>query len=86
MEHGTSPGERFPFSRRWRGASRTTAIHGFLLRQRVLERSCTACHSGDKPRVHFRLDSRDALLKGGYSGAAAILPGRGSTSIRAQAV
>ena len=28
----------------------------------LLERSCVGCHSGGKPRGHFRVDSRDALL------------------------
>jgi hypothetical protein len=46
----------------------------------LLERSCVGCHSGDKPRGHFRLDSRDALLQGGESGAAAIVPGHGEKS------
>jgi ankyrin repeat protein len=46
----------------------------------LLERSCTACHSGDKPRGHFRLDGRDAILKGGASGAAAVVPGHSETS------
>src|SRR5262249_12575421 len=41
----------------------------------LLERSCVACHSGEKPRSHFRLDGRDAFLQGGASGAAAIVPG-----------
>jgi hypothetical protein len=41
----------------------------------LLERSCVACHSGDKPRSLFRLDGRDAVLKGGASGKAAIVPG-----------
>jgi hypothetical protein len=40
----------------------------------LLERSCVACHSGDKPRGRFRVDGREALLKGGESGAAAIVP------------
>jgi hypothetical protein len=46
----------------------------------LLERSCVACHSGDKPRGHFRVDGRDALLKGGASGAAAIVPGHSEKS------
>src|SRR5262249_54484663 len=37
----------------------------------LLERSCVACHSGEKPRGLFRVDCRDALLKGGASGQAA---------------
>jgi hypothetical protein len=46
----------------------------------LLERSCVACHSGEKPRSLFRIDSRDAILKGGASGAAAIVPGQSETS------
>jgi hypothetical protein len=39
-----------------------------------------ACHSGKKPRGHFRIDGRDALLQGGESGAAAIVPGHSEKS------
>jgi ankyrin repeat protein len=46
----------------------------------LLEHSCTACHSGEKPRGLFRIDGRDALLKGGASGEAAIVPGHSETS------
>jgi hypothetical protein len=46
----------------------------------LLERSCSACHSGEKPRGLFRIDGRDALLKGGASGAAAIVPGHSEKS------
>jgi ankyrin repeat protein len=41
----------------------------------LLERSCVACHTGEKPRGLFRIDGRDAVLKGGASGAPAIVPG-----------
>jgi hypothetical protein len=47
----------------------------------LLERSCAACHSGDRPRGLFRVDGRDALLKGGASGAAAVVPGLGEKSL-----
>jgi hypothetical protein len=47
----------------------------------LLERSCAACHSGKKPRGLFRIDARDALLKGGASGEAAIVPGRSEKSL-----
>jgi hypothetical protein len=40
----------------------------------LLERSCVACHSGEKPRGLFRIDGRDAILTGGASGVAAIVP------------
>src|SRR5262249_55971705 len=46
----------------------------------LLERSCAGCHSGEKPRGLFRIDCRDALLKGGASGAAAIVPGHSEKS------
>jgi ankyrin repeat protein len=46
----------------------------------LLERSCVACHSGAKPRGLFRIDGRDAILKGGASGAAALVPGHSEKS------
>src|SRR5262249_21760981 len=46
----------------------------------LLERSCVACHSGDKPRGRFHIDGRDAMLKGGASGEAAIVPGHSEKS------
>jgi ankyrin repeat protein len=46
----------------------------------LLERSCAACHSGEKPRGLFRVDGRGALLKGGASGEAALVPGHSEKS------
>jgi hypothetical protein len=46
----------------------------------LLERSCVACHSGGKPRGLFRIAGRDAILKGGASGEAAIVPGHSEKS------
>jgi ankyrin repeat protein/mono/diheme cytochrome c family protein len=46
----------------------------------LLERSCAACHSGEKPRGLFRIDGRDAMLEGGASGEAAIVPGHSEKS------
>jgi Planctomycete cytochrome C/Ankyrin repeats (3 copies)/Ankyrin repeat len=46
----------------------------------LLERSCIACHRGEKPRGLFRVDDRDTILKGGASGAAAIVPGHSEKS------
>jgi ankyrin repeat protein/mono/diheme cytochrome c family protein len=46
----------------------------------LLERSCVVCHSGEKPRSLFRLDGRDAILRGGASGVAAIVPGHSEKS------
>jgi ankyrin repeat protein len=46
----------------------------------LLERSCVACHSGKKPRGGLRIESRQAILQGGQSGAAAIVPGNSERS------
>jgi ankyrin repeat protein len=46
----------------------------------LLERSCVVCHSGEKPRGLFRIDGRDAILKGGASGEEAIVPGHSEKS------
>jgi hypothetical protein len=46
----------------------------------MLERSCAECHTGNKPRGSFRIDSRDGILKGGASGEAAINPGHSENS------
>jgi hypothetical protein len=46
----------------------------------LLEHSCAGCHSGVEPRGLFRVDGRDALLKGGASGEAAIVPGHSEMS------
>jgi hypothetical protein len=46
----------------------------------LFERSCVGCHSGPTPRSSFRVDSREALLKGGDSGSAAIVPGHSDQS------
>jgi hypothetical protein len=47
----------------------------------LLERSCVACHGPDKQRSKFRLDSRDALLKGGNTGTAVVVPGKSAQSV-----
>jgi ankyrin repeat protein len=46
----------------------------------LLERSCIACHGPDKQRSSFRLDSREALLKGGNTGSAVVVPGKSTQS------
>jgi hypothetical protein len=46
----------------------------------LLERSCAGCHSGEEPRGLFRVDGRDALLKGGASGEAAVVAGHSEMS------
>jgi hypothetical protein len=46
----------------------------------LLERSCAGCHGGSKPRGLFRVDGREAILKGGASGEPAIVPGHSENS------
>jgi hypothetical protein len=46
----------------------------------LLERSCITCHGADKQRSNFRVDSLAALLKGGNSGSAAVVPGKSAQS------
>ncbi|HEY1186842.1 MAG TPA: PSD1 and planctomycete cytochrome C domain-containing protein [Gemmata sp.] len=41
----------------------------------VLVEKCLSCHGAEKPKGGLRLDTRDALLKGGNSGAA-VVPGK----------
>ena len=52
----------------------TTDIHP------ILAKRCLGCHSGEKPRGLFRIVARDAILKGGASGEAAIVPGHSEKS------
>jgi ankyrin repeat protein len=52
----------------------------------ILERSCAQCHSGEKPKSKFSVESREAILKGGESKEAAILPGQSGRSPLVQVV
>lgn len=47
----------------------------------LLERSCVGCHGGEKPAGLLRVDHREALLKGGESGTAAVVPGQSLQSL-----
>ncbi len=46
----------------------------------IFEKSCVKCHSGDKPKGKFRIDSLATAIKGGESGDAAIIPGNSAKS------
>src|SRR4051812_45281139 len=46
----------------------------------ILERSCAQCHSGEKPKGKFSVETREAILKGGDSKEAAIFPGHSGSS------
>src|SRR5256885_14724873 len=45
----------------------------------LFDRSCISCHGPEKPKSGFRLDSREATLRGGDNGKA-ILPGDSANS------
>ena len=49
--------------------------------QPILEAHCHACHGSQVQMGGLRLDNRSSLLKGGKSGAAAIVPGKSSESL-----
>jgi hypothetical protein len=46
----------------------------------LFELSCVGCHSGVRPRGLFHIDGREAILNGGASGEAAIVPGHSEKS------
>jgi hypothetical protein len=46
----------------------------------ILERSCIQCHGPERPKSGYRLTTREAALKGGESGEAAMIPGDSANS------
>ena len=48
--------------------------------QPLLERSCLACHSGQRPKGGFQVTDRVALLQGGNRGEPAVVPGKPDAS------
>ncbi len=46
----------------------------------LLEVSCLKCHGAEKPKSKYRVDSREAFIKGGESEAAAVVPGKSAES------
>jgi len=67
-------------------ASASAADTFFELKIRpVLMGKCFKCHGGDKVSSKLRIDSRDALIKGGDSGPA-IAPGNPKASLLLQAI
>jgi len=47
----------------------------------ILQESCFKCHTGARPKSRFVVETRDALLKGGRSGDAPLIPGKSSESL-----
>jgi len=48
--------------------------------QPILERSCTACHSGERAKGGLALTDRAALLRGGARGEPVVVPGQPESS------
>src|SRR5688572_21453091 len=46
----------------------------------LLENSCLKCHGAEKPKSKYRVDSREAFIKGGDSEEAAVVPGKSEKS------
>ena len=46
----------------------------------LLEKSCLKCHGPEKPKSKYRVDSLQAMIKGGESGEAAIIAGKSEKS------
>ena len=46
----------------------------------LLENSCLKCHGAEKPKSKYRVDSREAFIKGGESDEAAVVPGKSEKS------
>jgi hypothetical protein len=46
----------------------------------LLEKACIKCHGAEKPKSKYRVDSREAMIKGGESEEAAIIPGKSEKS------
>jgi hypothetical protein len=46
----------------------------------MLDKSCVKCHSGDKPKSKYRMDTLATVIKGGESGDAAVVPGHSDKS------
>ncbi len=68
-------------------ASADEAEHFFETRIRpVLIEKCFKCHGGDKVSSELRVDSRDALLKGGEYGQPSIVPGKPEESLLIDAI
>jgi len=48
--------------------------------QPILKESCLTCHGETKPKSKYRVDSREAFLKGGSSDEAAVVAGQSAKS------
>jgi mono/diheme cytochrome c family protein len=46
----------------------------------LFEKSCAKCHSGDKPKGKYKMDTVANIVKGGSSGDASVIPGNSAKS------
>jgi Planctomycete cytochrome C len=46
----------------------------------MVEKSCSKCHGAEKPKGKFRVDSKEAFIKGGESDEKAVVAGKSSES------
>lgn len=46
----------------------------------LFETSCLKCHGAEKPKSKYRVDSREAAIKGGKSAEAAVIAGKSEKS------
>ena len=46
----------------------------------LVETSCLKCHTGEKPKAKYRMDTRETFIKGGSSGDPAVVPGKSEKS------
>jgi hypothetical protein len=47
----------------------------------LVEKSCLKCHTGEKPKSKYRMDTRESFIKGGESGDPAVVPGKSEKSL-----
>jgi hypothetical protein len=64
----------------WPAGAGTERVEFIRDLQPVLDRSCVPCHSGERPRSRYRLNSREALLTPGNVGLAPVVPGASNRS------
>ncbi|HYE31116.1 MAG TPA: c-type cytochrome domain-containing protein, partial [Methylomirabilota bacterium] len=68
-----------------RGAAADAERHFTDIVKPLLDSRCISCHGPDKVKGALRLDSREAILKGGDNGPS-IVPGKPSESLLLKAV
>jgi hypothetical protein len=47
----------------------------------LVEKSCQKCHSGEKPKGKYRMDTKENFVKGGESGDPAVVAGKSAKSL-----